>query len=334
MENTTEIQEAEVLQEECSTEASTDSDTVFENAEVYYADMDEKRIKRAREKANRNIGKKILDLAEEKPQNKPLPSTIDLIYNENWVEYAKKVNEKRIGEGNTIDDIFARLNTRYAHRHKPKSVDITLKEAKLVFWQICQKELEKEFLHSSKKPNYIIDEHRKWLFHNIVLYFLQDESCEFDLQKGLCFWGYTGSGKTMLMRICKIFCDLVPIEHHTFDLVRVMEVYSRFESLKIKSLDGLGKYLHGNCCFDDLGDDSGGDLRKSFGNEYRVFDMVLKDRYDKFVNRGLLTHFTTNLIPVEKGDIENELLNHYGDILYGRIKQMCNFVQVKGDSFR
>ena len=86
----------------------------------------------------------------------------------------------------------------------------------------------------------------------------------------------------------------------------------------------LEKYSNGNLshdirtpkayCFDDLGTET---TSKYFGNDCNVMAEILLTRYDLFVEKGIITHLTTNLSATE---IESQ----YGNRLRSRMREMFN----------
>jgi hypothetical protein len=85
----------------------------------------------------------------------------------------------------------------------------------------------------------------------------------------------------------------------------------------------LEKYSNGNLshdirtpkayCFDDLGTET---TSKYFGNDCNVMaEILLQDMI--FVEKGIITHLTTNLFPTE---IESQ----YGNRLRSRMREMFN----------
>lgn len=66
---------------------------------------------------------------------------------------------------------------------------------------------------------------------------------------------------------------------------------------------------------------------RDYGNKENVGRRFLDFRYDLWQRYGLLTHFTTN-------STDEQLKFRYGDMLYGRLKEMTYFIEVEGVSLR
>jgi hypothetical protein len=69
-------------------------------------------------------------------------------------------------------------------------------------------------------------------------------------------------------------------------------------------------------CFDDLGIEQ---PIKYFGNECNLMAEILLRRYDLFIQKGTLTHITTNFSA-------SELESMYGSRVRGRMLEMFNLV--------
>lgn len=133
-----------------------------------------------------------------------------------------------------------------------------------------------------------------------------------DPGKGLMLIGHKGTGKTILMRALGkcIQPDL------RFTVVNTRKVTSAYN---VDGDGGLVNYTSArNMLFDDLGDERTG---QHYGDKVEVMALVIQDRYELFIDQGIMTHFTTNLSAPQ-------LLERYGDRVYSRLKHMVNSVIV------
>ena len=150
-------------------------------------------------------------------------------------------------------------------------------------------------------------------------------------RKGIVIFGNPGSGKSMLFRILKECVQSEKIvelndgkmvmEKQLFKKMsfHTCEHMAKFFMLKGEiELHRYGKDSIKNICFDDLGAE---ELRINYGNKKEVMVDLINERYDLFLNRGLLTHFTTNLSPDEIGA-------RYSNRVRSRIKHMCNILSL------
>lgn len=185
-------------------------------------------------------------------------------------------------------------------------------------------------------PDFTVDAENKETIETLILYALRSPLFEergkglgynYSLSKGIFLAGNIGSGKSLLMRILSI-CRF---EGFSFMMKDTRQVTEEFMSL---GYDVLSRYGRQAVCFrsqqkvlkhalfDDLGSES---PMNYFGNEVNVMEQVILNRYGLFQMEGLLSHFTTNL------DI-GELQVLYGNRVYSRLYEMCNFLPLGGSA--
>jgi len=56
-----------------------------------------------------------------------------------------------------------------------------------------------------------------------------------------------------------------------------------------------------------------------FGNNVNVMREIILSRYDLFIAKGTITHFTSNLTA-------NGIMEMYGSEVRSRIREMCNII--------
>lgn len=167
------------------------------------------------------------------------------------------------------------------------------------------------------------DEQTKKACRHLLYYFANDPRCIFDLQKGLCFYGSTGVGKTELLKVFQSFIvNILPDNQKRFKLVSCRQVYDDYARGQEAAIE---KYTVGNWCFDDLGSEP--PLYKHFGNDINVMEQVLFYRNEERQNGYLNTLITTNLNTIE-------LQTRYKDRVYDRLREMVQFIELKGESKR
>ena len=183
-----------------------------------------------------------------------------------------------------------------------------------------------------RAPNFTVDVTSRPVVTALLAYFLQNRvQCQeqgISLQKGLFLMGSIGCGKTPLMQL---FAEGLQNGSH-FRVITARDVTRQFlregysvidrygaSSFRTKHL-GYGPVLQYDqpltYCFDDIGAEA---ATKRYGNDCNVIAEVLLDRYDQFVQRGMITHLTTNL------DAE-ALEDYYGDRVRSRLREMCNLI--------
>ena len=166
-----------------------------------------------------------------------------------------------------------------------------------------------------------IPENERGIIFGILAWFLEDElvaeKMNIDLNKGILLSGPIGCGKTTLFKLMQNF----PTKRKGFGIISTRQVVSEFMQSGYEILE---KYSNGNLshdirtpkayCFDDLGTET---TSKYFGNDCNVMAEILLTRYDLFVEKGIITHLTTNLSATE---IESQ----YGNRLRSRMREMFN----------
>ena len=168
---------------------------------------------------------------------------------------------------------------------------------------------------------YVISESEKGIIFALLAWMLKDDlvakEMNFDLNKGILLSGPIGCGKTTLFKILR-HCNLPAAK---YGIVSTRHIVSEFMQSGYEILE---KYSNGNLshdirtpkayCFDDLGTET---TSKYFGNDCNVMAEILLTRYDLFVEKGIITHITTNLSATE---IESQ----YGNRLRSRMREMFN----------
>lgn len=156
--------------------------------------------------------------------------------------------------------------------------------------------------------------------YKMAIYFLRHTTeaarLNLNLSKGLLLMGTVGCGKTHLMTLMQLLTApdqwfvMKPCRDVSFEFGRSgFEVIDRYSKLSYRN-DNTPR-IH---CFDDLGPEQS---IKYFGNECNVMGEIILSRYEEYMARGMITHFTTNLTA---DDIET----FYGTRVRSRLRQMLN----------
>lgn len=163
---------------------------------------------------------------------------------------------------------------------------------------------------------FIVDQENSQVIQDMKNYFQNDLEFEkngLSLQKGILLMGTFGSGKTILFKVFqkttggKFKINMCP------DVA--MEYSSNGHAALMRFADKEDR------CFDDLGMES---RQKFYGQEENTMALVIARRYEIFRSFGTVTHFTTNL----NG---NQIREHYGERVYSRLQEMCNFIILGGN---
>lgn len=157
-------------------------------------------------------------------------------------------------------------------------------------------------------------------------------------KKGLLIYGNVGSGKSILFR------TLRDIKHKDEEAAKLFYRGMIFENCeKIAKLYQTGGdkhievYTQGvirhagdtmlrNFCFDDLGNE---EPKNHYGNYREVMKDVINERYDDFLEHGLISCFTTNLSM-------EQIKKRYDERTASRLFEMCNIIGIgtNADTYR
>ena len=152
-----------------------------------------------------------------------------------------------------------------------------------------------------------------------------------DYNKGFCFYGDLGLGKSMILQALRQYRNSIVARHESQkEDFRMKGIWLKAASelANIFSVDGqpaLIQYTSDdiNLIIDELGREPR--PAKYFGTELNVIQFVLQLRYDH--RRDSVTHITTNLKP-------EDIAQYYGEYIADRCREMFNFIEFKGASLR
>ena len=152
-----------------------------------------------------------------------------------------------------------------------------------------------------------------------------------DYNKGFCFYGDLGLGKSMTLQALRQYRNGLVSRHESMrEDFRMKGTWLKAASelANIFSVDGqpaLIKYTTDeiNLIIDELGREPR--PAKYYGTELNVIQFVLQLRYDH--RRDSVTHITTNL------KLE-DIAQKYGAYIADRCLEMFNFIEFKGASLR
>lgn len=152
-----------------------------------------------------------------------------------------------------------------------------------------------------------------------------------DYNKGFCFYGDLGLGKSMILQALRHYRNGLFSRHESKREDFRMKgnwLKSASELANIFSADGQSALIQYtsdeiNLIIDELGREPR--PAKYFGTELNVIQFVLQLRYDH--RRDSVTHITTNLKP-------EDIAQYYGEYIADRCWEMFNFIEFKGASLR
>lgn len=148
---------------------------------------------------------------------------------------------------------------------------------------------------------------------------------------GVFLFGKSGIGKTTMIRFLQTASIGGYIDGGEFENVKVYDIIKTF---KTESYGVIKKYKlddESNCniCIDDLGRDNGSKVY--YGDRVNVLSEIIESRYDSFIERGLITHFTSNF---SKEELQQMYDTTGEPVIWGRICEMTIFKILTGDNYR
>lgn len=155
---------------------------------------------------------------------------------------------------------------------------------------------------------------------------LRDSLSPLDPDKGLWLWGNIGTGKSTMLGIVRSFASAVRPTgpdgwKYSFGIFHATEICADFQQLGYERLD---RYVRSNrLAIDDLGTETIPTMH--YGEAVNVMEQLLLRRYDR--RHEAFTHVTTNLAPAQIAQL-------YGDRVWDRCKELFNFVELPGRTFR
>lgn len=175
-------------------------------------------------------------------------------------------------------------------------------------------------------PGFTVREEMKPTLNDLVRWAVMDYGGAHNPDKGLWLWGNIGTGKSTMLEIMRVFCGCVRPKdrkgnRYGFRVTNAIAVCAEFQKSGYGGIDG---YIDTpRQAFDELGSET--IPTAYFGNTENVFQYILQRRYDR--RHDDFTHITTNLSPDQIPDV-------YDDRIYDRCKEMFNFVEMPGATFR
>lgn len=151
-----------------------------------------------------------------------------------------------------------------------------------------------------------LDKYDAWIPREFLKWLIQDPSCELDLRKGIFMTGTHGCGKTTLMRTGQLFA--VKCLGESYGFRTIFNIKKEVDSQK--SITALDRYLRGDWCFDDIGQQ---DENVVIYSKYNIVEMLICSR----INTRYKTMATSNLLPAE-------ISGRYGPVVASRFNQLFN----------
>ncbi len=182
----------------------------------------------------------------------------------------------------------------------------------------------------SKEPNFIQTPEVKKVLNDLFFYSVGDVAYCFEnnisLNKSIYLVGTVGTGKSLLMDVLQDFTLL--LHSNTFNTAYMGQIRDNVEIDGIKALDKFTlsmDYKAFTYYIDDFADTLS--EVNNYGTKINVIESLISKRYMVYSKARKLTHFSSNKYPAELKEILDLRT-------IDRLKEMCNLIEIKGESFR
>lgn len=187
-----------------------------------------------------------------------------------------------------------------------------------------------------KNPNFRLSDDDKNIYSMVLMYFNEDPRFEqispsYTLKKGLLIRGNVGVGKTMMMKMVLDF-SLARYKYRPFKIIPCHSLSTEFikngaETITKNTTNSFNYYSKKpvTICYDDLGAETL--FSSHYSNKLNVMQMILMGRYEQFIEVGMKTFITTNLLREEMDEL-------YGYRIRSRLREMCNDIHYPGKDRR
>ena len=169
---------------------------------------------------------------------------------------------------------------------------------------------------------FVCDDNNSEIITNLYYYFIGDqESCTWNVDKGIYMYGKIGCGKTLLMSaFLKVVAGMCRIVTTT---IHAKQIYERIQKKGIESMVMCPLFI------DELGRES---LEiNEFGNKIRPIQDLFAMRYESGARTFCTSNFSTEQL---EGKIVDGVQKGYGKYVRTRMEEMMNIVKLPGENRR
>lgn len=240
------------------------------------------------------------------------------------IEYEERLRkEERLGSSLNIQDLMESAERKVRPLRLPQPYPVPLADCEKLFYYFYQKLVEAEgkvfFMEEENRPKVT----------ELVKYFCGHPSA-LNPHRGVCLLGAVGRGKSWIMKALMQMCGHIEErleqqiqEYHlvprSFKFARASMIVDKVA--EAKNIGLLNQYYNGVWCFDDIGEKN--EQANIWGAKVNVIEKLIINRAERFQNRGLITHATTNTKPSDWEAL-------YGSRAHSRMTGMFNVITLLG----
>lgn len=170
----------------------------------------------------------------------------------------------------------------------------------------------------------------KIALQQLTKYFILDNSCEYNLYKGLFIHGTVGVGKTTLSEVFEKFTNKYDLPTK-FKIIEANYISDKVSENGIKEIKNIFQQSMGKAILiDDIGAEK---ITKRYGQSVDTIQEIVYSAIKRFRRSGAKIHATSNLgsfIDFGKG----MLIDKYDSRVVDRCNQLFNYIPITGKSFR
>lgn len=180
--------------------------------------------------------------------------------------------------------------------------------------------LNEHLLENYKQMFYYLSKNKNYCEYLIT----KNEKC-FD--KGLFLYGDVGVGKSFFFKFLRRwYYQKEQLLYDRLIIVPFREIEKGYKENGTQIWTDYGGDLFKELVVDEVVKDEN-ITQKHYGNSENIFEELILERYNLFIEKGIKTHFTTNAMP-------SQINNMFHPRVVDRIREMCNIHFWTGESLR
>lgn len=204
-----------------------------------------------------------------------------------------------------IEEVIKKMANRANIENKRNPIFQNIDQAKKAYWLALM-------INARGRQNLRTNKHQVKFMSYFATYFANIEG-EYKCDLGIALSGASGIGKTFLFEAAQVMSKTT--KNNDFQIYSAKEINRQIANDSRK----YDKFLNGEILIDDLGIEELSVV--NYGTKSSPVSDVIFDRERLWHNKGIRTHFTTNLT-------YDECEARYGDRIMNRVRRMVNWSEI------